>query len=1753
MGWNFIGLGGGSGAGFQLFKKSTDGEDAIFANAAARDSYFTANPGDLTILDEDQFKIIKLLDNGSGEVAYQQRQSNTWVDVTSLVQGEQGPAGATGNSYFFSSIAARDAFFSDPPNEGLLEEGLPTCVNVGGETVSNYIWNGESSPTSYDPSNWVISSIQVSSGTVFLGQAGAALSSGNEVLSFKSADGLTKRYMVGIVFDNTGSQVPVYWRLGPLSNNVLSTLFSQTLADPQDLQYQFTSDSMLVNFTLRPATVGELRIQMHLGSDATGPQLIDAFFEVTAPDIGNQITYTFPNDNLITNGTDVYVSFSGIQLFGDLQTSGPFTGQTVPALVYGGHLGSELFFSSTDSDLLSGEVPFGIGTSTTTSEAVFKWDTLNKRLGVNESSPDTTLHVNSQDANTESLIKLQNNDGEVESFLINGSPEGVVTSGLGSLAQDVNNGTLWIKETATGNTGWIDLVSGSGGSVVGPASSVDNELTIYDGTTGKLIKGGTQILGVPGDAALLQLYTTLIGSNPKIAFFDQTSTERASIEYEPTDDELLIYAVNDLVVSSDNDATFSVFGGGKAAIQSTTGEVELRGANLSLVSQSAGIVVNSATTYGLTADTGITLTSTTDSITLTANNTVLIQGSSNFVALQAPDGILALSDDAVNSDASTVIRGTSSGANGETVYQYVGDRDPEGNITALPGSIYFRIDGTDSNIYQLHSSGPTVANTPWVPIAQGSGDVIGPASSIDNELVIFDGTTGKLIQGGTNITSSGGASGILNMGTTDNSVYPTINFLNSTSAIIGYIDFEPDNLDMNISSSGTFSIEAVNAIEIGSSSSSVTISADNSLLIEAGAAFVALDAPNGIFISSSDTVASDNSTILRAASSGVNGETIYQYVGDRDPEGNITALPGSIYFRIDGTNSNLYQLHSSGPTTANTPWVPIAQGSGDVIGPASSIDNELVLFDGTTGKLIQGGSNVTASGGASAILNLGTTDNSVYPTINFLNSASAIAGYIDYEPDNSELNISSSGAFLVEAAGNSGITVANGNISIVNTGTGGLTLTGTQFLDISCGTTATFTAASTLALESTGSGTTLITNNGLTITSNDTGSADSALLLQIGSVGTNSGAVAQYVGSQNPEGVINGLPGDIYWRTDGSDSNIYQLHSTGPGETNTPWVPIAQGSGDVIGPSSSVDNELVIFDGTTGKLIQGGTNITSDTGAAGVLNIGTTANTSFPTINFLNAASSTVGYIDYEPNNNNLNINSNGSFDITSNAASTIVVDGGLTIQSTDDNLLIEGTVVGTINIGVNGSVNAGDNLNLTAGAGLVGISGASGSAVVATNTLTSDATRAFLIGSSGANGEAVGQYVGNRDPEGNINALPGSIYFRIDGTNSNIYQLHSTGPGAATTPWVPIAQGSGDVIGPSSSVDNSMVVFDGATGKLIQDNTHIIAPPGTRALIQLTGDTASDYGTIDFLDTGASTAGRIEFEEDDGSFNIWAFNNDLNVIADNAATFGSDFGNASLTASSGVASVSGNSVNLTSQNGNITLNSQTDDTQVNGANINLTSTAGTVDLTAETAINLSSNTLGNTDPLLGIFNSGANAGVTLWMTGSQDPLNNVNGNTFRLYHYNGIGNLEADVFINDSAGTNVNNWVGMKGGAAILTWGDSNVNTTTTIRYLSPGYDQGAATTTPVQLRIPRRGLFRKMYVTHTTPAGNGNNITYTLRVNGIATTSVTLASTASNAANTGASFNVSANALIDIEVTKPQGAIGTSPTGIMVTLEFY
>ena len=121
-----------------------------------------------------------------------------------------------------------------------------------------------------------------------------------------------------------------------------------------------------------------------------------------------------------------------------------------------------------------------------------------------------------------------------------------------------------------------------------------------------------------------------------------------------------------------------------------------------------------------------------------------------------------------------------------------------------------------------------------------------------------------------------------------------------------------------------------------------------------------------------------------------------------------------------------------------------------------------------------------------------------------------------------------------------------------------------------------------------------------------------------------------------------------------------------------------------------------------------------------------------------------------------------------------------------------------------------------------------------------------------------------------------------------------------------------------------------------------------------------------------------------------------------------------------------------------------------------------------------------------------------------------------------------------------------------VLSWGNNSVSATTATRYLTPWYDDGLAQTTAIQFRVPRAGTLQNLRVRHNSPGGNGNDIVYTVRVEGVASAlTVTLASDAADGSDLANTVAVAAGDRIDIEVTKAAG-VGSSPGDVVATLEY-
>lgn len=140
----------------------------------------------------------------------------------------------------------------------------------------------------------------------------------------------------------------------------------------------------------------------------------------------------------------------------------------------------------------------------------------------------------------------------------------------------------------------------------------------------------------------------------------------------------------------------------------------------------------------------------------------------------------------------------------------------------------------------------------------------------------------------------------------------------------------------------------------------------------------------------------------------------------------------------------------------------------------------------------------------------------------------------------------------------------------------------------------------------------------------------------------------------------------------------------------------------------------------------------------------------------------------------------------------------------------------------------------------------------------------------------------------------------------------------------------------------------------------------------------------------------------------------------------------------------------------------------------------------------------------------------------------------------------------NDLTTKNYVDGIVVASGSAVLLWGSSSVTASTTSRYLAPGGSDTTAHTTVWEFRAPRGGTAKNLRIRHNTPSGNGNLITYTLLVNGAASTlTATLASTATDGNDLTHTVTIAAGDFLSIQVTKALN-IAASPSDIVAVLEF-
>jgi len=220
-----------------------------------------------------------------------------------------------------------------------------------------------------------------------------------------------------------------------------------------------------------------------------------------------------------------------------------------------------------------------------------------------------------------------------------------------------------------------------------------------------------------------------------------------------------------------------------------------------------------------------------------------------------------------------------------------------------------------------------------VPV--GTGDVVGPASATDGYLVVFSGTTGKLVKDGGATTAFAAASHNhaatdINSSTLDGDRLPA---LSETKK--GGCPATGTPSGKYLKDDGTWASPAGAGDVVGPASAT-----NNN--------FVAFDATTGKLIKDSGSAAatfaaaSHNHSASNITSDTIDGDRLPAMSSSKKGGVPATGTPSGKFLTDDGT------------------WSSPA-GAGDVVGPASSTADHVVTFDGVTGKLIKDSGAVLSS------------------------------------------------------------------------------------------------------------------------------------------------------------------------------------------------------------------------------------------------------------------------------------------------------------------------------------------------------------------------------------------------------------------------------------------------------------------------------------------------------------------------------------------------------------------------------------------------------------------------------------------------------------------------------------------------------------------------------------------------------------------------------------------------------------------------
>jgi len=251
----------------------------------------------------------------------------------------------------------------------------------------------------------------------------------------------------------------------------------------------------------------------------------------------------------------------------------------------------------------------------------------------------------------------------------------------------------------------------------------------------------------------------------------------------------------------------------------------------------------------------------------------------------------------------------------------------------------------------------------------GGGDVTGAASSVNNNIAVFDGTTGKVIKDGgetiASINSSiAGKENTITAGTTGQYFRGDKTFQNLDKAAVGLgnVDNTSDANKPISSATQTALDDKVDKVTgKGLSQEDYTTTEKNKLAgIEAGAQVNTVTSvatkTGAVTLDKNDVGLGNVANVDQQNADNITSGTLG---GARLPAPTTTVL-GGVKRNTGSAGQVVSGIDASGNLEYTTPT-----GTGDVVGPSSVVDERIAVFDGTTGKLIKdGGVTIAQIGGS---------------------------------------------------------------------------------------------------------------------------------------------------------------------------------------------------------------------------------------------------------------------------------------------------------------------------------------------------------------------------------------------------------------------------------------------------------------------------------------------------------------------------------------------------------------------------------------------------------------------------------------------------------------------------------------------------------------------------------------------------------------------------------------------------------------------